>query len=416
MSDRPLFILAGNGPYLNRGCEAIVRGTVKILRHHYIDPKFICISHFNSRKEYKDQRDNEVDESIQHLATYRPNKNEAISTLYKPKTLKYIYRNFLDKNRLGYSIYGDVFPQLPHAMAVLSIGGDNYSLDYVIPSLFTALDDAVIDNKKPLIIWGASIGPFNSMPDYEDYMSRHLRDVNGIFARESATIDYLNSIGVRENVYLVADPAFLMDPVKPDNFTEDFPPNREAIGINLSPLMAKYITGGDIDAWAGMAASIIDQVADKTRMPLYLIPHVTIPTSDDYAFLERALSLAKCGKREIFLVPPRYNAAEIKWIISKMTVFAGARTHSTIAALSSGVPTLSFSYSIKALGINHDIFGHANYCIGPKNLEGGTVSDRILSLLDDSTAIGQELSNNIPRIRMRALGAGISLKNLIEGG
>ncbi len=37
MSENPTFILAGNGPYDNRGCEAIVRGTVKILRHYYKD-------------------------------------------------------------------------------------------------------------------------------------------------------------------------------------------------------------------------------------------------------------------------------------------------------------------------------------------------------------------------------------------
>lgn len=30
--ERPLFILAGNAAYENRGCEAIIRGTVKRLR------------------------------------------------------------------------------------------------------------------------------------------------------------------------------------------------------------------------------------------------------------------------------------------------------------------------------------------------------------------------------------------------
>jgi len=42
-------------------------------------------------------------------------------------------------------------------------------------------------------------------------------------ARESVTINYFKSIGVNENVYLVADPAFLMDPVKPEEIEEDLP-------------------------------------------------------------------------------------------------------------------------------------------------------------------------------------------------
>jgi colanic acid/amylovoran biosynthesis protein len=61
-------------------------------------------------------------------------------------------------------------------------------------------------------------------------------------------------------------------------------------------------------------------------------------------------------KRRITRIPMNYNAAEIKWIIGQLTLFAGARAHPTIAALSSQIPTLSFAYSTKANGINRDIF------------------------------------------------------------
>ena len=46
-------------------------------------------------------------------------------------------------------------------------------------------------------------------------MRKHLQNVTGIFARESATIEYLKKIGINENVYEVADPAFLMAARKP---------------------------------------------------------------------------------------------------------------------------------------------------------------------------------------------------------
>ena len=45
----------------------------------------------------------------------------------------------------------------------------------------------------------------------------------------------------------------------------------------------------------------------------------------------------------------------LKNIISNCHYFMGARTHSTIAALSSYVPTISIAYSIKAFGINEEI-------------------------------------------------------------
>ena len=48
---------------------------------------------------------------------------------------------------------------------------------------------------------------------------------------------------------------------------------------------------------------------------------------------------------------------ELKGIISKCRFFVGARTHSTIAAYSMGIPTLVVGYSVKARGIARDLFG-----------------------------------------------------------
>ncbi len=53
----------------------------------------------------------------------------------------------------------------------------------------------------------------------------------------------------------------------------------------------------------------------------------------------------------------KYNAKELKGYISRCRAFVGARTHSTIAAYSTGVPTLAIGYSVKARGIAKDLFG-----------------------------------------------------------
>jgi polysaccharide pyruvyl transferase WcaK-like protein len=252
------------------------------------------------------------------------------------------------------------------------------------------------------------------MPDYEEYMCDHLRKVTGIFVRESATVEYLESIGVAENVYPVADPAFLMEPIKPAGIEREMPLDEEAIGINLSPLMAKFVTGGDLERWTKVAASIILKVAETTEMPVYLIPHVTSPHSDDSSFMQRVVSLIQRKNENIALLSSKYTASETKWIISQMAVFAGSRTHATIAALSSGVPTMSFGYSIKARGINRDIFGHTRYCLGPMDLEAETVTDRIISMCDDGQKIRMELQYRIPEVQKSALHAGSGLRRIVE--
>lgn len=414
MNEKPTFILAGNGPYENRGCEAIVRGTTKILREYFKDPRFLCLT-IQSEEQFRRQCLEEFDPAISHLRSHRLNKQYIAQNLWRPGTVKAIYQYIFSRDAYYAGVYADMFPYLNSASAVLSVGGDNYSIDYGgIPVTFTSLDDLVLGYKKPLAIWGASIGPFSAIPDYERYMSDHLQKVTGIFARESVTIDYLKGIGVTENVYPVADPAFLMDPVKPEGGEDELPIDEEAIGLNLSPLMARFVTGGDLDAWTSIAASIIESVAQTTGMPIYLIPHVTKPTSNDHEFMRQALSLIKNRNGDINLVSPRYNAAETKWIISRMALFAGARTHSTIAALSSGVPTLSFAYSIKARGINREIFGHTDYCLEHGDMDAEAVAGRVTSMLDESAAIRKDLAGRIPGVQRAALSAGMGLKHLIE--
>jgi colanic acid/amylovoran biosynthesis protein len=414
VEDRPFFILAGNGPYDNRGCEAIVRGTVKILREHFTDPQFLCISHFQDDQELRSQIALETDRAIRHVSSYRLNRKQAIRAVGTPDSWAYFFRLMFHLRSLKYQVYREMLPCLNEAAAVLSVGGDNYSLEYGKPFLHTDLDDLVLERQKPLVIWGASVGPFDKIPEYERFMIGHLKKITGIFARESVTVDYLAKHTVTENVYQVADPAFLMDPVNPQDTGKILTIDKDAIGINLSPLMAEYVCKGDLPRWERIAADIISSIAKQTSRPVYLIPHVITPVSDDFIFLKKVLTLTDpLVKNAVTLIPPDYNAAETKWIIRQMSLFAGARTHSTIAALSSGVPTLSFAYSIKSRGINRDIFGHEEYCLGPDRLNPEMVTLRIESMLADKNRIRNELDEKIPAIQKRALNAGRYLKDIL---
>lgn len=409
--NRPIFILAGNGPYENRGCEAIVRGTVKIIREHFDNPVFVSISNFNTAMQYKEQCLKETDKAIIHLATHRLNKKTILHNVWKLKTWRALSRFILTRDNYYLSMYDDILPYMNGAEAVLSVGGDNYSLDYGIPNRYIALDNLVISFHKPIVLWGSSIGPFSAIPSYEIFMSEHLQKVTGIFARESETIGYLVKIGVINNVFPVADPAFLMESTKP---LQDVSIEKDTIGINISPLMAKFTTGGDLKKWSILAAGIISGIAERTDMPVLLIPHVTSPHSNDYEFMKSLFTHFSRKDNDITLLTPSYTASEIKWIISQMSIFAGSRTHATIAALSSEIPTLSFGYSIKALGINKDIFGHMNYCLNPLEINVTNVVDRIMTLLNKNTAIKKELAERIPQIQSSASNAGKILRMLIH--
>lgn len=401
-----LFILAGNGSYGNKGCEAIVRGTTKIIRKYFKNPSFQCYSTFENNDFFTTQTSHESDNSVVHKNIYKPKGVAALAFRALGPLATRIRQNYE---------YKEMIPVLDQACAVLSVGGDTYALDWGVPRLYTDLDDVVIRNNKPLIIWGASIGPFNQNPEYESYILNHLKDVNGLFVREPKTIEYLEKNGVQGNIYHVGDPAFVMDPSKPNT---DLIPSIEddAIGMNLSTLMARYVTNGDREQWVDTAAKLIKQLHRRFERPIYLIPHVTrpVPSDNDYVFLKSALKKSNVHSNEIHLIPPDLSATESKWVIGNMSLFLGSRMHSNIAALSSCVPTLTLAYSIKAIGINIDIFGSDEYCLQPGVITIEKIISSLSRLTEDETNIRQKLHDEIPKVQERAYNAGKYLKDILE--
>ncbi len=396
------FILAGNGPYDNRGCEAILRGTVSILNRHFPSSEFLAVSNFQTDGQFSSQKNAEFDRSVRHAKTFRAWHE------WNPLRLPQLALRLAASSILGKIIYKDILSTLPSARAVLSVGGDNYSLDYGNPYLYILLDNLVLSYRKPLIIWGASVGPFDRDPVFEKKMIEHLKKVTAIFVRESLSYQYLTSKGLTKNVHLVADPAFLLEPRKPDDAPYIEP---GAVGVNLSPLMAQYLTDGDQRRWVMLAVDFIRTLQQKSGRKVYLIPHVTSPHTNDHTFLKDVFS--ELNDDGVTLVSDKYNAAELKWIISQMAVFIGARTHATIAAFSSCVPTLSLAYSVKAVGLNKDIFGHDDFCILGNSFDPSLIADKVCDVLRQENVCRKLLRERIPHFQELALSSGALLKKLL---
>jgi colanic acid/amylovoran biosynthesis protein len=409
MKDFSFFILAGNAGYYNRGSEAIIRGTVRILREFFDQPRFLVVSHYKNNRQFKRQCLEETDSAITH---------KRMRTVKKRFDLMWLLTKSLNvafPAAVKHIVYKDLKPFLGRAQAVLAVGGDNYSMDYKsLPKTCTDLDDLVVEKGKPLVIWAASVGPFSARPRYEKYMADHLRKVH-ILARETLTIEYLAGLGLTENVHRVADPAFLVEPAEPVK-KEGIPEiDAGAVGLNLSPLMSRFLPNGDLSSWTSLCTDIISKILEKTDGRIYLIPHVTATaTNDDYLFMKSVLAAVAYEKERVVLIPPVFNAAETKWIIGKMAAFAGARMHSTIAALSCCVPTLSLAYSVKAKGLNQDIYGHTDYCISSDELVPDTIADKIVELLRKSKDIRKHLKSQMPEVRKLAMDSGRILKRILE--
>jgi polysaccharide pyruvyl transferase WcaK-like protein len=263
----------------------------------------------------------------------------------------------------------------------------------------------------PLVLWGASVGPFDKDPAFEREMVEHLSRFCLITVRESRSYCYLQNLGLK-NISQVADPAFLMEPEPVADLV--LPP--AYLGINFSPLTAKTTTGGDLAKWCAICAVALARVISQCALPVILIPHVVtpVPENDDRAFLQ-TVARAVNSPRRVTVLGADYTAAQLKWVIGKATVFAGARTHSTIAALSMGVPTLSLAYSVKAWGLNEDVFGHTEYCMNVSELQQAhALAGRVAGLLDNRESIQRQLRSRVPAIEADSMKAGVTLREHLK--
>ena len=90
-------------------------------------------------------------------------------------------------------------------------------------------------------------------------------------------------------------------------------------------------------------------------MQVALIPHVVWSHNDDRKPLSQLYEMFKDTGRVVMIED--HNAEELKGYIARCRLMVVARTHASIAAYSTQVPTLVVGYSVKARGIAKDIFG-----------------------------------------------------------
>jgi polysaccharide pyruvyl transferase WcaK-like protein len=410
MTNPTRFLLAGNGGQYNRGCQAIELGTMEIVSSVAPSSEFVSAS-------FGDRWDGDVP-APRETRVY-PERDwgdfrgpglfaRKVTAVLTPLQRWRVYE--------GRTRYLDEY--LARAAAMLCLGGDNYTFDYGRPDAFVALDKHAMERNVPVVIWGASIGPFTRSPAYERFMARHLRGLAGVFVREDDSAAYLHSIGVSENVHRVADPAFVMKPEPVMDGVLGFAILEGAVGVNVSPLLARYL-GLSREQWVVRAGQIIARVRDVTGRPIVLVPHVVFPpANDDHAFMRDALASAgladEQGQSDVHLVPPTLNAPRLKWVISRLACFVGARTHATIAAFSAGTPCASIGYSTKSFGINRDVYGHADWVVGLDALSPDSVADRVAGLLTDEAAVRDTLARRIGHVEEMARSAGPKLAGLLD--
>lgn len=373
--------LYGHGGSKNHGCEAIVRSTNKILKEKAKRVYSLQV------KEDHIYKLNEVIEIENQVKRY--NKIN-----YK-RILASINIRLFNNSRYSEKIrYDHLFNKCNKNNLAISIGGDNYCYSSFEP--YEILNEGFNNKGIDTILWGCSIEP----KLIDERMKKDLKRYSLIIARESITYKAIKK--VNKNTKLYPDPAFQLEKIElplPVGFKEN-----NTIGINISPLIMeceinKGITIKNYEL-------LIKHIIDTTSMQIALIPHVVWPNNDDRKPLSILFEKFKDTRRVIMIEDD--DCRKLKGYISRCKMFIGARTHATIAAYSTCIPTLVIGYSVKAKGIAKDIFGTDDkYVIPVQTLN----SDRDLInafewLNNNECIIRNHLRKLMPNYCKRALDAG----------
>jgi colanic acid/amylovoran biosynthesis protein len=393
-------LVTGQKSFGNRGCEAIVRSTLSALQSAHGSVEMLVPSESMQLDEKQWPRSRES--GVRFVRVYEP---------WFTRFWIHFQRTPVGAiKRAGwpFSMPQWFKKQIASVDAVLAIGGDNYSLDYRLPSLWMGVDGCAMALGKKTYLWGASVGPFEREPDFVECIRKHLARFTGIVVRESSSFAYLTEGLGLSNVRKAPDPAFALEPEPLDVSTFWPTPGPQGVlGLNVSPLLERY-TGGEADIITE-TEQFVRHAVTECGFGVLLVPHVVPLTgrtkNNDFVYMSNIARRVGDFGGAVRIAPPELNAAQIKTVISKVNYFIGARTHATIAALSSGIPTVSIAYSVKARGINRDIFGDESLVLPCNKCNRHTLASHLSKLRANEETIRMRLNSIVPQFKEAVLHA-----------
>lgn len=282
--------------------------------------------------------------------------------------------------------------------AILDVSGGDSFTDLYGPRRFRAMvltKRLALDNGLPLILLPQTLGPFQN-PAHRAEAVEILAAARAVWVRDAASFAFLqDALGRRfdpDRHRLGIDMAValpLQQPTQlPARIRGWLSPMRghPVAGLNASGLLMQNAAGARVTF--GLAARHDDQITaaahalltEDPALRLLLVPHVHRHLSDRESDLAAALTL-KAALDPVFpdrvdVLTGALSAMELKWVLSRLSWFAGARMHATIGAFSSGTPTLGLGYSDKAAGVFAQC-GLADHVADLRLMDAPTLAEKV---------------------------------------
>lgn len=329
-------------------------------------------------------------------------------------------------SRLGAlgAAFNSVIRDIDRFDVILDIsGGDSFSDIYGAKRFLSVVRPKLIALKRkiPLILLPQTYGPYAD-PKFSAVANRAVQGADMAWARDPNSFDILKSmLGAHfdpKKHRSGVDFAFALGIRKADDLIgpvlarliRERNESAPIVGLNVSGLIyndpnAAYSQYGFKADYREIIHGFVHWLMQETDARLVLIPHVMSDpqyTESDYAACEKvAAQIAEDYQSRVFVSPSTLDQNQVKWLISNMDWFCGTRMHSTIAALSRGVPTAAIAYSDKTKGV-FETCGQAEEVYDPRDLDTLAVVDGLKSSYQRRNELQQSLKTSLPNVMARA--------------
>ncbi len=391
-----MFIL--NACKYNRGSEAIIRGFASIVKEAIPDSRIILSSA---------ERDFDSTQNIPHIDGYV--MRYSFNHYSLKHVVMYICKKLVKNLRWAALMkYSRLIRECRTADIIVFVGADNFDKSYGMFHEIHEMNKTLRSTSSAkMVMYDCSLEP----SEIDDNIRQDFELFDVITARENITFEAFKKSDFQKPLFYYPDPAFAMAVEKtplPDGFLEG-----KTIGVNASALVTRAKYGSDESTVLRSYVKMIESILAATDNSVMLLPHVMHGT--DLPVLEKIHEFFSTNNRVFLMGNESLNASQLKYLISKCRLFVGARTHSTIAAYSSCVPTLVLGYSVKSSGIAGDIFGtDEGYVIPLKMLKSDNMlADAFFEIYNRQDEIKAHLESIMPCYINKACQIG-SMINEIE--
>lgn len=269
---------------------------------------------------------------------------------------------------------------------------------------------------RPLHLLPQTYGPFRDHA-HRATAAAIVRDAETAWARDADSYAALRELAGADfdptRHRLGVDVAFGLDAREPQRGPVELryllrrPRTAPLVGVNVSGLL--YNDAGATRHYGLRAhyptviARVVRSLVEDAGADVVLVAHVRGlgAESDDLAIEDLRDGLPADIRQRVTALPRGLDTSEMKWVIGQFDWFCGTRMHSTIAALSSGVPAAAIAYSLKTRGV-FATCGLGDRVADARSLTTDHVVADILKSYGERRVSAAVLRQTLPDVRRRA--------------